>query len=218
MGAARTNMSQSSNEQPAVLPTPGMKPRRILVFSGHMIDAPDRPTPRFPADKEHAVRRRMAEQLDAWQIGREDLAISGAARGGDLLFAELCADRGAEVWLFLPRPEEAFLEESVRLPGGQWEERFRDLCRRPAVRRFFQHEHLRGEAGEQGVHARNNLWMLETARALAASPEQIHALLVWDEQPTGDGPGGTSDFVARVRSIGGHVAHPINPATLPSEA
>jgi len=134
-----------------------------------------------------------------------------------MLFAELCVEFGAEVWLFLPRPEEEFLDESVRLPGSSWERRFRALCARPRVRRFFQHEHLGEDRDSLGVHARNNLWMIETARKLAGSPDRIHALLVWDEKSTGDGPGGTSDFVARVQELGGVVAPPINPTKLPAE-
>lgn len=205
---------KDGNPVPAV---PKRPPERILVFSGHMIDAPDRPAPRFPPEKEKAVERRLAEQLQMRGVGAGDLAITGAARGGDMLFAELCAKRGAEVWLFLPRPEEEFLDESVRLPGGGWEERFRNLCAQPSVRRFFQHEHLREDREGLGVHARNNLWMIEAARALAPSPERIIALLVWDEKPTGDGPGGTSDFVARVQRMGGEVAPPINPTKLSAE-
>jgi hypothetical protein len=34
--------------------------RRVFLFSGHLIDAPDRPTPRFPADKEPSRRRPSA--------------------------------------------------------------------------------------------------------------------------------------------------------------
>ncbi len=199
------------NPVPAAPSTP---PRRVIIFSGHMIDAPDRTPPRFPPAKEKAVRWRLAEQLELWKVGPDDLAITGAARGGDMLFAELCAERGAEVWLFLPRPEEEFLEESVRLPSGRWEERFDALCAHPRVRRFFQHEQLDEDREGLGVHARNNLWIIEAARALAPSPDGLHALLVWDEKPTGDGPGGTSDFVTRVLQLGGHVAPPINPTTI----
>jgi hypothetical protein len=182
-----------------------------------MIDAPDRAEPRFPPAKEAVVRRGIERQLEAWEIGGADLAITGAARGGDILFAELCVERGAELWLFLPRPEAEFLEESVRLPGGGWEARFRTLCEQPRVRRFFQYEHLAEDGKGLDVHARNNLWMIAAASALAPSPECIHALTVWDEKPTGDGPGGTSDFVARVRQLGGVVAAPVNPRKLTAE-
>jgi hypothetical protein len=36
---------------------------------------------------------------------------------------------------------------------------------------------------------------------------------VWDENPTGDGPGGTSNFESQVRSLGGLIEI-INPMTL----
>jgi hypothetical protein len=32
-------------------------PRKVALFSGHMIDAPDRAKPRFPADKEPIAAR-----------------------------------------------------------------------------------------------------------------------------------------------------------------
>lgn len=185
--------------------------RRVAIFSGHMVDAPDRPLPRFPASKEESVQARLAGQLKEREVGPGDLAITGAARGGDLLFAELCADRGAEVWLFLPLPEEAFLDESVRLPGGDWEERFHAMGRRPRVRRFFQDEQVETGSDDLTVHARNNLWIIETARLLSPAPDHILAFMVWDGKQTGDGPGGTADFAERVKKLGGELAPPIDP-------
>jgi hypothetical protein len=41
----------------------------------------------------------------------------------------------------------------------------------------------------------------------------LFSVLVWDEEPTGDGPGGTSDFAERVRDLGG-VVEVINPTKL----
>ncbi|MGH9877226.1 MAG: hypothetical protein ACRD5H_06270 [Nitrososphaerales archaeon] len=82
----------------------------------------------------------------------------------------------------LPWPEEEFLGKSVRLPSGGWEERFHALCAQPGVRRFFQPEHLGQDSAGLDVHARNNLWIIDTARALAPAPERILALMVWDEQ------------------------------------
>jgi hypothetical protein len=86
-----------------------------------MIDAPDRTEPRFPAAKEDVVRARLASQLDLWNIGSSDLAICGGACGADILFAELCAARGADVWLMLPLEEPVFVETSVRVevPPGK---------------------------------------------------------------------------------------------------
>lgn len=198
---------------PATLSPP---PHRVIIFSGHMADAPDRPVPRFPQSVVPAVTAAIAIQLDQWQVGPADLCISGAARGGDILFAEICARRGAAVWLFIPLPEEEFLDESVRLPGAQWEARFHALRAHPRVRCFFQYENVGPDPDHLNVHARNNLWIIDTARALAPSPDSIYALRVWDEKPSGDGPGGTSDFGNRLRSLGAIIAPTINPVTLSS--
>jgi len=187
-----------------------MTSMRVFVCSGHMIDAPGRKAPRFPTHKEHAVRALIARQLARWSCGPEDVGICGGARGADILFAEECIRRGTRVLLLIPLPEEEFLERSVRLPGSDWEARYRAL--RARCETHFQHEEWSGRYPELDAFSRNNLWCIEMAASLAA-PESIHALLVWDEQATGDGPGGTSDFAARTRKRGGHVAI-INPTRL----
>jgi hypothetical protein len=186
----------------------------VIVFSGHMIDAPGRPAERFPPRKENTVRERIARQLDAWKIGPGDLALCGGARGGDILFAELAADRRATVWLFLALPETEFLDQSVRLPNSDWEQRFFALRNHPQVKVSILSARFKSPAEEASVFARNNLWMIETARVEAKDPKHLYGLLVWDEKPTGDGPGGTSDFAARIKQLGGRLAPIINPTKL----
>jgi hypothetical protein len=192
--------------------------KRVVIASGHMIDAPDRVQKglgeRFPASKEKVVRERIAAQLNSWSVGAGDLAICAGARGADLLFAELCAERGAEVWLYLALPQADFLEASVRLPDSDWEDRFFSLQDHANVRTFLQSDRLKSPPKGTSVFARNNLWMINTARVEANDPKNLYAMLVWDEKPTGDGPGGTSDFAARVRRIGGRLAPIINPIKL----
>jgi tetratricopeptide (TPR) repeat protein len=186
---------------------------KVVVESGHMIDRPGRPEERFPPRKEGIVRDRIVGKLAEWKVGAGDLALCGAARGGDMLFAELCAERGAEVWLLLALEENAFLEESVRLPDTDWEGRYFDLRSRPNVKTFLQADRLKAAPKGTSVFARNNLWMLNTARVEVDDPRHLYALLVWDEQPTGDGPGGTSDCAARVKQLGGRIAV-VNPTKL----
>ena len=192
--------------------------KRIVVASGHMIDAPDRVKKglgrRFPPKKEGIVRERLSKQLKSWKIGKGDLAICGGARGTDILFAELCADSGAEIWLFLALEEGDFLKKSVRLPNSNWEQRFRDLKKREGVKVFWQHERLKSAPKGASVFTRNNLWMINTARVEANNSNNLYAVLVWDEKPTGDGPGGTSDFAARITDLGGQLAPIINPTKL----
>jgi tetratricopeptide (TPR) repeat protein len=177
---------------------------RVFVASGHMIDHPDRPQPRFPRNKENSVRAEIARYLDTWKISKGDLALCGGARGADILFAEECLARGALVRLLLALPEPEFIEESVILPqgDGNWVERFRVLLEKcDSV--AYQDERLGDPPSREEVFARNNMWTLNTARVQGGQTGRgLYALLVWDENPAGDGIGGTSDFARRVAQLG----------------
>ena len=190
---------------------------KVIVASGHMIDKPDRVasglSERFPPRKEALVREQIAKRMETWGVGEGHLAICGGARGADILFAEVCVDRGAEVWLLQPLEDGEFLEESVRLPDSDWEDRYFALRDRPSVNVFLQSDRLKAAPKGTSVFARNNLWMINTARVEADNPKNLFAVLVWDEQPAGDGVGGTSDFAARVKKLGGRLAI-INPTKL----
>jgi hypothetical protein len=173
---------------------------KVAICSGHMIDAPKRETPRFPIEKAEVVRAKIAQQLAQWEIGPSDLSICGGACGADILFAEECLRRGAQIRLLLAQKAEDFVRASVRHAGDDWVRRF------DALRAQAQVEILPDEEGsvpnDISIYARTNLWIIETARAEAADPRRIYALLVWDEKPTGDGPGGTSDFQEKVCQLG----------------
>lgn len=175
-----------------------------------MIDAPGRKAPRFPPAKEEGVRERIAAQFENWRVGAGDVAISGGARGADILFSEEGLRRGARGMLLVALPEEEYLEASVRLPASDWEQRYRALREKCETR--FQHEALGPAPESMNVFARNNLWLIDIARAMAADSD-IHAVLVWDQEPAGDGPGGTSDFAQRIVDGGGQVAI-INPTLI----
>jgi len=69
---------------------PPIEPRYVLLFSGHMIDAPGRKEARFPPEKEREAAEAIAIKLDELKTGEKDLALCGGACGGDLLFAEAC--------------------------------------------------------------------------------------------------------------------------------
>ena len=195
----------------AELPHPTARFEKIAICSGHMIDAPDRAAPRFPEARAETVRAAIARVVDQWGIGAGDLAISGGACGADILFAEECQKRGATIRLLLAQDVAAFVRDSVAHAGNDWVRRFHAL--RGMAEVATQPERLGEAPDEVSIYARTNLWMLNTARVEAADSAKIHALLVWDEKPTGDGPGGTSDFESRVRNLGGLV-EVINPTKL----
>lgn len=177
-----------------------------------MIDAPERKTPRFPPEKAEAVRQKIAAQLARWEIGAGDLAICGGACGSDILFAEECQRRGARIRLLLAQPAEDFVRDSVRHAGEDWVRRFHALHAQAEV------EVLPRSAGslpnDESIYGQTNLWMIETARREVKDPKRIYALLVWDEKPTGNGPGGTSDFQQKICRLGAQLEI-INPTTMP---
>ncbi len=190
------------------LPHPAARFEKIAICSGHMIDAPDRKTARFPESKAEAVRARIAAQLAQWEIGPDDLGVCGGACGADILFAEECRRRGAKTWLLLAQDVPEFVRDSVQHAGNDWVRRFYALREKSEV--ATQPERLGPAPHDVSIYARTNLWMINTARVEAADSAKIHALLVWDEKPAGDGPGGTSDFQNRVSNLGG-IVEMINP-------
>jgi hypothetical protein len=96
-----------------------------------MIDAPDRATPRFPADKEAIAADALGGEFDALGTGTDDLAICGGACGGDTLFAEAALARSCRVQLHLQFCEPDFLRASVAFAGERWVERFHALKANP---------------------------------------------------------------------------------------
>jgi hypothetical protein len=165
-------------------------PPRVVVVSGHMVDAPGRPRPRFPASEVPRVASEVAAALDRWAVGPATTLVTGGARGADILAAEAARERGARLRLVLAMAPEEFVAASVALPGSDWTRRFRDLLGDAEV------EVVDGDAGH--VFTRTNERIVAIARALDAHP---CAIVVWDGEP-GDGPGGTEDFVGRLGATG----------------
>ena len=104
-----------SPSMPETNPEP---PRKVVLFSGHMIDAPGREKPRFPPDREPIAAAAIAAALADLGLGPNDLAICGGACGGDLLFAEAARARGARLELYIPFEEPRFSRSRSISPGA----------------------------------------------------------------------------------------------------
>ena len=169
-------------------------PRNVLLFSGHMIDAPGRKQPRFPADRESIAGDAIADTLTQSGIGAGDLAICGGACGGDLIFAEACLARGTGLELYLPFDQPTFLAESVDFAGANWHDRFLAAASK-ATMHVASAELGPLRPGEE-PYERNNMRMLESAARFG--PEKIVFICLWDGQG-GDGPGGTRHLMEEVR-------------------
>ena len=181
---------------------PRMVPRLVFLFSGHMLDKPDRKEARFPAVSEAAVRQAIAKTLNQLGAGPSDIGLCGGACGGDLLFAETCLGFGMHLEIHIPFDEAVFLETSVTFAGGEWGERYRIVRQNPLTRLLAMPDELGDAPDGADPYERNNLWMLSIA--LSLGPEKVRLICLWDEKD-GDGPGGTKHMHDEVLKRTGRV-------------
>jgi len=182
-------------------PAPAFTPRQVLLFSGHIVDAPGRPVPRFPLSKVPAAAAAIARVLDDLAAGPADLALTQGAAGGDLLFVQACVERGVRVQLLLPLPEPEFIAQSIECAsdGPAWRRRWFDLLPHlGTVPKLLADED--GEGAEPGasVFERCNEWLMATALAYGA--DKLRLICLWDGGG-GDGPRGTAHMVAEARAV-----------------
>ena len=166
---------------------------RVVVFSGHMLDRPERKIERFPS--------RLAQQVKATIKGwlsdhRALIGFSSAANGSDLLFQEALRELNGESHLILPYLQADFVQDSVAILGGEqdreWIARSHtviDLAAR-VVQASPSRLLLGGESYDFANQMINGLAMMR-ARELDTP---LVALAVGDGRP-GDGPGGTASMI-----------------------
>jgi len=179
--------------------------KRVLLFTGHMIDAADRKTPRFPADKVDVARQKITEAIAAEQqiSGGIAYGVAGCASGGDILFHEVCESLSIPTRIFLALPRELYIPQSVAPAGPQWVEDFNRLVRSRPVRVLGDSAELPRwlqEKPDYNIWQRNNLWNLHNALA-AVGGENVTLIALWNGA-TGDGAGGTADMVQKARDRG----------------
>jgi hypothetical protein len=179
-------------------------PARVLLFSGHRTDGPDREQPRFPADKREAAAAAIAKVLDELRAGPGDLALTQGAAGGDLLFAHACLERGVAVRLHLPMAELQFIETSI-LPSDEgvlWRQAFEHVKSRLAAPLREMPTEIGPTPRGASVFERCNRWLLATA--LSHGPDKLAFICLWDGRG-GDGPGGTQHMMQEAKRRTGRV-------------
>jgi len=174
---------------------------RALLFSGHMIDTVGRSSPRFPPALAPRVADAIRAKLTHLSAGGNDIAISSAACGSDILFAEAALERGVPLRIYLPFDEGQFIERSVNFANSDWPERYRAVVAHSQL--FIATRELGALPPGNDAFERINLWMLNEAHAISGS--NIVFICVWNGEE-GDGPGGTRHMMDLVRRAGG-VAH-----------
>jgi hypothetical protein len=180
-------------------PILAVAPHKVFLFSGHMIDAPNRKVPRFPPEKEPLAEQAIHKLLAKLDAGSEHLAICSGACGGDLLFAEVALLHGVPLEVYLPFDEATFVVESVDFAGANWHARFAAVIRAAAAVHVMSRE--RGPLPEgANPYEENNLWMLEAASRFGA--ERVEFVCLWNGQG-GDGPGGSEHLLHEVEHQAG---------------
>lgn len=186
-------------------PYDAWQPRQVFLFSGHMIDEPDRATPRFPAEKEAIAAQKIADALDRLGAGPEDLALTQGACGGDVLFTEACQQRKVKVKWLQPFREPEFIQNSVVRCGEAWRNRYLAASAKLSFSLRSAPEAL-GEAPRNATpeypYVRCNMWLIYTA--LAFGVEKVRFICLWNGAG-GDALGGTAHMYNEVKNRTGNV-------------
>ncbi|MEQ1587573.1 MAG: TRAFs-binding domain-containing protein [Cyclobacteriaceae bacterium] len=115
-------------------------PPIVMAFAGHMIDAPNRTTPRFPSEIEAKVKDAIKSAIRTLNAS---IGYCSLACGGDILFAEAMVEEGGEVHVLMPFNENDFTHTSLAFAGEHWVNRFEALqTKYPST--FITHDHYGG--------------------------------------------------------------------------
>jgi class 3 adenylate cyclase len=161
----------------------------VAMYTGHMIDLPDRPVPRFPASLESWVRDAAHEQVRRL---RPVASYGSAACGVDLIYLEALRDAGVETHVVLPFSLAEFRQTSVEGVPGDWGARFdRAMAAAASVSVVSEHR----ARGSDAPYEYANLMLTGRARLRAqALDTDVVGLAIWDGQETG-GAGGAASLV-----------------------
>jgi class 3 adenylate cyclase len=168
----------------------------IVVFAGHLIDRPDRSSPRFPASIEPAVRGAIKSHVSKIAPG---FGYASAGCGADILFLETLLDLGGEAHVVLPFEKEEFIHDSVGFANSSWVKRLESVLERAASVITASNERIE-EGSMSFEYANLLLYGLADIRARQLETDLV-PLAVWDKQP-GDGPGGTASAVEHWKKLG----------------
>tara|TARA_R110002072_G_scaffold155657_2_gene306099 strand:+ start:159157 stop:161577 length:2421 start_codon:yes stop_codon:yes gene_type:complete len=169
---------------------------KVVVFSGHMIDRPDRSTPRFPPKLTESVQKTIEKWIDD---NKAFIGYSSAACGSDLLFQQAIQKRGGASHIVLPYDRKQFRKDSVEFAGDEWSTLFDEVLKNATQVTIASPQRTQGDGisydyANQVVHGLATI----RARELRSNNGQPLGLVVWNNQP-GDGPGGTASIVNRWR-------------------
>jgi class 3 adenylate cyclase len=162
-----------------------------VFFTGHMIDRPGRPSPRFPTSLVTLVAAALSAAIR--EAGATD-GFASAACGGDILFHETILENGGRAHITLPCAVDAFRSDCVDLvPGADWAVRFDRLLSVASSVEILGDEYASDNA--MASECCNRVMVGLARRCARAKGERDPSVLaLWDRRP-GDAPGGTHSAI-----------------------
>src|SRR6056297_3626101 len=117
--------------------TADRKNKRVIIFTGHLIDTAGRAEKRFSIGMQEEARRLVRISLDEeLRHDAPDVAVTSLGAGGDMIFADEVLKSGIPLVVFLPFEKERFLKESVSYKkmetvdqSGRWTHEFERILK-----------------------------------------------------------------------------------------
>ncbi|NWF64076.1 MAG: hypothetical protein HXY38_07200 [Chloroflexi bacterium] len=153
-----SNITQS--DRPGSKATGG----RALIITGYMVDYSGKDKKSFPPEKESDIRHEIRKRVEKFNPTPQDRAfLAGLSAGSEIIFAEVCAELGMKVKVFLPHTEAAYTRRFITPAGQDWQKRFYDLRNNPLVDDIYQIEHLGQYKDGDNIYERNGRWAIYSA-------------------------------------------------------
>lgn len=150
-----------------------------FLFAGYMVDHPRKDKKNFPANKENEIRNEIIKSLEKYNAKPNDLAfMAGLSAGSEIIFAEICIEKGIHVDLHLPLAEAKYIKEFVSPCGDSWVDRFYKVRSHPLVEEFYQLENVGAAKEGDDTFERNNRWALYSS--LIRGIEKVTLIAVWN--------------------------------------
>ncbi|TVR28723.1 MAG: hypothetical protein EA390_11310 [Balneolaceae bacterium] len=189
------------------------KKKRVLIFTGHLIDEIGREEIRFPVGMQEDARRLVRTYLDEeLRHNAPDVAVSSLGAGGDMIFADEVLKSSIPLIVFLPFEKERFLKESVSYKkmektgeSSRWAQEFERILEQ-AESVIYSNE----EAGESNPFEACNRAMRDYALKEAGGDRELVSAMALMRPKELMKEGGTSHFVEdlKKRHIGVHIMWP----------
>jgi len=184
----------------------------MVIFSGHLIDEPGRPEPRFPPDRIDKARQLIKDRLLSLQKeGRKLRVLASAAPGSDIICHEVCGEINVDSTLCLPMPRNVYASQVFTDGFDAWRTRYFNLLEKRPVLELSDRAGLPNWLSTKaGVDAweRGNEWVLRMA--LSSSAKKIMLLALWNQHEEPGRAGGTGHSVRIARGSGSVDVHIID--------